>query len=395
MRSVLKYSLLFLLIYLIVSGDSFPQRPEKVYSIVKQIKTFDWYKNAAIEWKKVIDENPSDAEAWLYYYTANRMARMFHPEEWEKTKGEYFREPNDIVSEAEKSIPGTFEYNYIKVYNNKKWDEEHDKLLFHTLSLGPDRPEIYDELIRHYEIKRDTVNSRIFNGKWYKSGDVSPGVLNWNYNVLASLEKDAILFTNGDNDTYPVWMLQYVKNFRKDVLVLNINLMMVDEYRNALFKQNSIKPFTVDFSKYKEEKNPLPGVMSELIKHVVNNSLNRPVYFALTLNSELYRDIREKVYMIGLAFKYSDNDFDNMAVLIKNYEHNWLLDYLIEDFTEDISVTVVNQININYLPVFAKLYEHFLISGNDSKTKKIKSLALHVAEKGKGMDLFNKLFEKE
>ncbi len=95
MRSVLKYSLLFLLIYLIASGDSFPQRPEKVYSIVKQIKTFDWYKNAAIEWKKVIVENSSDAEAWLYYYTANRMARMFHPEEWEKTKGEYFREPND------------------------------------------------------------------------------------------------------------------------------------------------------------------------------------------------------------------------------------------------------------------------------------------------------------
>lgn len=395
MRSVLKYYLLFLLIYLIVSGDSFPQRPEKVYSIVKQIKTFDWYKNAAIEWKKVIVENSSDAEAWLYYYTANRMARMFHPEEWEKTKGEYFREPNDIVSEAEKSIPGTFEYNYIKVYNNKKWDDEHEKLLFHTLSLGPDRPEIYDELIRHYEIKRDTVNSRIFNGKWYKSGDVSPGVLNWNYNVLASLEKDAILFTNGDNDTYPVWMLQYVKNFRKDVLVLNINLMMVDEYRNALFEQNSIKPFTVDFSKYKEEKNPLPGVMTELIKHVVNNSQNRPVYFALTLNSELYRNISEKVYMTGLAFKYSDNDFDNMAVLIKNYEHNWLLDYLIEDFTEDISVTVVHQININYLPVFAKLYEHFLISGNDSKTKKIKSLALHVAEKGKSMDLFNKLFEKE
>jgi hypothetical protein len=169
----------------------------------------------------------------------------------------------------------------------------------------------------------------------------------------------------------------------------------VEEYRKALFEQNSIKPFTVDFSKYKEEKNPLPGVMTELIKHVVNNSQNRPVYFALTLNSELYRNISEKVYMTRLAFKYSDNDFDNMAVLIKNYEHNWLLDYLIEDFAEDISVTVVHQININYLPVFAKLYEPFLIPGHESKTKKIKSLALHVAEKGKGMDLFNKLFEKE
>lgn len=45
------------------------------------------------------------------------------------------------------------------------------------------------------------------------------------YNVLSSLDADAILITNGDNDTYPLWYLQEVEGFRKDVRIINANLL--------------------------------------------------------------------------------------------------------------------------------------------------------------------------
>ena len=49
------------------------------------------------------------------------------------------------------------------------------------------------------------------------------------YNTLQSVEKDGILFTNGDNDTYPLWYLQ-VLGYRQDVSVININLLNEEWY---------------------------------------------------------------------------------------------------------------------------------------------------------------------
>ena len=198
----------------------------------------------------------------------------------------------------------------------------------------------------------------------------------YGYNLLNSCEPNAIIFTNGDNDTFPLWYLQEVENIRQDVTVVNLSLLntpwyieqlintsrldikfensildndiykiennyslstiegyslcskdfnMVDTYWDELdcnleVKENNITKHNFEF-KVPSYKKQVLRIQDYMILEIISDLyLEHPIYFAATVAETNQVGLKRYLEMQGMVYRVIPNKIDkNISVKI-NYD---------------------------------------------------------------------------
>ncbi|MBN1577184.1 MAG: DUF2723 domain-containing protein [Chitinispirillaceae bacterium] len=163
-----------------------------------------------------------------------------------------------------------------------------------------------------------------------RRGDYIP--FDYAYNLLQSCEKDGVIFTNGDNDTFPLWALQEAYGIRRDVRIVNLSLLNTDWYIKQLKHLEpkvAISYSDEQISALKHQLNPivtptkytmpkagievmLPGrselnalrVQDQMVVNIVDaNKWKKPIYFAVTVSDDNLMGLGPYLKMQGLAYR--------------------------------------------------------------------------------------------
>lgn len=267
-----------------------PDMPPEILSWRDEILSKDEYQERVDQWRDYIDMHPRSAVAHVQLARALRYAGTAPVEERQQLILKAL-ELDRNCPEAVDAMADTGLHSEIPLVTLEEAIEYGER----AVRLAPSWPFPHFNLWAHAVVlNRHEEAEEHLRALIRKNGIPSP-LLDFNYNMLMSAEPEAIVFTNGDNDTYPSLALQVARGVRTDVTIVNLSLLNRKEYAQSVWKRafGSKGPFTrreletlhdrwkKDYRKSGELY--ATKIMRALVEKVGKGDWRKPVYFAITV----------------------------------------------------------------------------------------------------------------
>lgn len=294
----------------LVKAQSLKQ-PEFQISFAKENRSIDYYIAQAELWWQELEKDPKNEMAWWNYYRACRNVQGMH--NWQADfveLGPNIRFGADIVLLIEENIPNSFTYHFIKGSTGGVDPQEGEHLL-KAYALKPEFPGLLAAVVTYSISTHNEELRKEANQKWYLQNGYNANWMDFAWNLLQSVEPNGILITQGDNDSYPLWLMQDALGIRKDVLVLNIDFLLYDGFQEPVFKKLGLKPFRF------QEINP--DGYSENWRNVVHYFLseykgNRNIQISFTVDAQYYQDFEDQLAVHGMSYRFKTDKTSFSAV---------------------------------------------------------------------------------
>jgi formylglycine-generating enzyme required for sulfatase activity len=362
---------LFLLL-LLTSVIALAETPEVIYPKTKVIKPIEWYAHQAELWQRESARTTTDEKVWLNYYAAARYAQ------WDAAS------LTSIVESINSKIPNTYTALLVKGIH-EGYTKNGYETVRQAFEKDPQNVNSFGPMMLLSELTGDVSGRMDFSRRYYDSHIVSFGLLNYSYNVLMSLEPNSILVIENDNATIPVFLVQDVLKVRNDVVVLCLDLLMNDAYREMTLRNLALRstPALNGQVTHKDLCNALTAANAE-----------RKFYFALTLGKENITDLKDQLYVVGLASRVSSKRIDNISIIKENLEKHFLLDYIAVDFNGEGRDAAGKVLGANYLVSMLMLADHYRSSGEKEKLVSIEALITKIADQSSKTAMVNQYLGK-
>lgn len=346
--------------------------PQIIETFIANSHEAEWYGAQAQAWQKVVDENPKDEWAWRNLFRATNYYDMFtdgfgDDQDQSRTA--------DVLRKIEAAFPDSYLLNLCKGRFCLTTDSaaRRGDNIFRAIELMPEDANAEDvDYLACRLWANDPENSKIaeLNKRTYQQGYYPERILRYNWNMLQSMDFDALYFANGDIITKPMKTLQDGIGMRTDVVVIPMSFLFVEKFRDALFKRLAIKPKKVDMADYYQHGEDWDKrYEADMIMYLIRES-KRPAYFSTDVltHADLNRD---SIYNEGLLLKWSDHQYDNFGVAMRNVKECYHLDYLAEPDLHPNTWETSKMLDLNNVTLLANLVPKLWKKGDKNESNRL------------------------